>query len=78
MTIADSGCLMENGGSCLPCTPDEEKKIVKDLMDEAELDLKEGNFYYIVSTRYFFFCPISLHSPDFLVKSYRGFDFHYI
>ncbi|KAF2325762.1 hypothetical protein GH714_036668 [Hevea brasiliensis] len=53
MTIADSGCLMENGGSCLPCTPEEERKIVKDLMDEAELDLKEGNLYYIVSARWF-------------------------
>ncbi|XP_057993953.1 ubiquitin carboxyl-terminal hydrolase 9 isoform X2 [Hevea brasiliensis] len=53
MTIADSGCLMENGGSCLPCTPEEEKQIVKDLMDEAELNLKEGNSYYVISARWF-------------------------
>ncbi|XP_065858457.1 ubiquitin carboxyl-terminal hydrolase 9-like [Euphorbia lathyris] len=54
MTIADSGCLMENGGSsCLPCTPEEERQIVKELMDEAELDLKEGNLYYVISSRWF-------------------------
>ncbi|KAF2313549.1 hypothetical protein GH714_011594 [Hevea brasiliensis] len=44
---------MENGGSCLPCTPEEEKQIVKDLMDEAELNLKEGNSYYVISARWF-------------------------
>lgn len=61
MTIGDSGCSMENGvggagrESCLPCTPEEEKRIVKELRDEAEHDLKEGNLYYVVSARFFFF-----------------------
>ncbi|EEF43462.1 ubiquitin carboxyl-terminal hydrolase 9 [Ricinus communis] len=54
MTMADSECLMENGeSSCLPCTPHEEQQIVKELMNEAELDLKEGNLYYVVSARWF-------------------------
>ncbi|KAG8658980.1 ubiquitin carboxyl-terminal hydrolase 9 isoform X2 [Manihot esculenta] len=53
MTIADSGYSMENGECCLPCTPQEEKQIVKGLMGEAELHLKEGNLYYVVSARWF-------------------------
>lgn len=39
MTIADSGALME------------ERRIVKELTDKAELCLKEGNLYYVVSNR---------------------------
>jgi ubiquitin carboxyl-terminal hydrolase 4/11/15 len=47
---------MENGGgvgggSCLPCTPEEEKQIVEELNREAERDLKEGNLYFVVSSR---------------------------
>lgn len=53
--MMESGCsLMENGGeSCLPCTPEEEKQMIKYLTDEAERDLKEGNLYYVVSARWF-------------------------
>jgi len=59
MTMIDSRCLMENGGggggggegSCLPCTPEEEKQIVEELNREAERDLKEGNLYFVVSSR---------------------------
>nr|TKR75027.1 ubiquitin carboxyl-terminal hydrolase 9-like isoform X3 [Populus alba] len=61
MTMIDSSCLMENGGgvggggggSCLPCTPEEEKQIVEELNREAERDLKEGNLYFVVSSRWF-------------------------
>lgn len=54
MTIRDSSVLMmENGGSCLPCTPDEERQIVQDLKNQSELDLKEGNLYFLVSTRWY-------------------------
>uniref|UniRef100_A0A2P2KY21 Ubiquitin carboxyl-terminal hydrolase n=1 Tax=Rhizophora mucronata TaxID=61149 RepID=A0A2P2KY21_RHIMU len=53
MAIAGSGQLIENGGGCLPCTPYDQKKIVKHLMDDADLRLKEGNLYYVVSTRWF-------------------------
>ncbi|KAG5255304.1 ubiquitin carboxyl-terminal hydrolase family protein [Salix suchowensis] len=57
MTMIDSRCLMENGGggggSCLPCTPEEEKQIVEELNREAERDLKEGNLYFVVSSRWF-------------------------
>ncbi|CAH1430070.1 unnamed protein product [Lactuca virosa] len=51
MTIADSGALMDNESLCLPCTREEERRIVKELTDEAELCLKEGNLYYVVSNR---------------------------
>jgi ubiquitin carboxyl-terminal hydrolase 4/11/15 len=57
MTMIDSSCLMENGGggggggSCLTCTPEEEKQIVEELSREAERDLKEGNLYFVVSSR---------------------------
>ncbi|KAH9718881.1 ubiquitin carboxyl-terminal hydrolase 10 [Citrus sinensis] len=54
MTIRDSSVLMmENGGSCLPCTPDEERQIVQDLKNQSELDLKEGNLYFLISTRWY-------------------------
>ncbi|KAF7828086.1 ubiquitin carboxyl-terminal hydrolase 9 [Senna tora] len=53
MTIADSGCLMDNGGSCLPHPPEEENRIVAELMRESELNLKEGNLYYVISNRWF-------------------------
>lgn len=65
MTIRDSSVLMmENGGSCLPCTPDEERQIVQDLKNQSELDLKEGNLYFLISTRYF----ISLLLPRYSNK----------
>ncbi|XP_021900361.1 ubiquitin carboxyl-terminal hydrolase 9-like isoform X1 [Carica papaya] len=52
MTIPDSGFMMDNGASCLPCTPEEEKQIVKDLTTQSEMHLKEGNLYYVISNRY--------------------------
>lgn len=55
MTIADSGCLMDNGGSCLPHPPEEENRIIAELMKESELNLKEGNLYYVISNRYCLF-----------------------
>ncbi|XVF53187.1 hypothetical protein PTKIN_Ptkin05aG0080200 [Pterospermum kingtungense] len=53
MTIPDSGFIVENGVSCLPCTPEEEKKIVTDLRNESERNLKEGNLYFVISSRWF-------------------------
>ncbi|KAI3710591.1 hypothetical protein L2E82_40375 [Cichorium intybus] len=53
MTIADSGALMDNESLCLPCTPEEERRIVKELTEKAESCLKEGNLYYVVSNRWF-------------------------
>ncbi|XP_022722128.1 ubiquitin carboxyl-terminal hydrolase 9-like isoform X2 [Durio zibethinus] len=53
MTIPDSGFMMENGVSCLPCTPQEEKKMVTDLRNESERSLKEGNLYFVISSRWF-------------------------
>lgn len=53
MTIADSGCMMDNGASCLPCTSEEEKRIVMELTEKSESNLKEGNLYYVISNRWF-------------------------
>ncbi|KAI3693730.1 hypothetical protein L1987_76682 [Smallanthus sonchifolius] len=53
MTIPDSGSLMDNGSLCLPCTPQEEARIIKELTEEAESCLKEGNLYYVISNRWF-------------------------
>ena len=32
-------------------SPQEEKRIVKELNDQAESNLQEGNLYYVVSSR---------------------------
>ncbi|KAF5734371.1 Ubiquitin carboxyl-terminal hydrolase 10 [Tripterygium wilfordii] len=53
MTIPDSMFMLENAGSCLPCTPEEELNIVKELTNQAESHLKEGDLYYVVSKRWF-------------------------
>ncbi|XP_043723050.1 ubiquitin carboxyl-terminal hydrolase 9-like isoform X2 [Telopea speciosissima] len=53
MTIPGSGYLMDNEASCLPCTPEEEKRIIEELTKEAESKLKEGNLYYVISNRWF-------------------------
>ncbi|KAE8683924.1 Ubiquitin carboxyl-terminal hydrolase 9 [Hibiscus syriacus] len=53
MTIPDSGFMMENGTSCLPCTPEEEKTIITDLKNESERNLKQGNLYFVISSSWF-------------------------
>lgn len=53
MTIPDSGLMMmDNGASCLPVPPDEERRVVEELTGKAEANLKEGNVYFVVSNRY--------------------------
>ncbi|KAK9076616.1 hypothetical protein SSX86_004950 [Deinandra increscens subsp. villosa] len=53
MTILDSGSLMDYESLCLPCTPEEEARIVNELTEKAESCLKEGNLYYVISNRWF-------------------------
>ncbi|XP_059662124.1 ubiquitin carboxyl-terminal hydrolase 9-like [Cornus florida] len=53
MTISDSCDMMENGAVGLPCTPEEEKRIITELTNKAESNMKEGNLYYIISNRWF-------------------------
>ncbi|KAI7733857.1 hypothetical protein M8C21_028642 [Ambrosia artemisiifolia] len=54
MTIPNnSGSMMDNESLCLPCTPEQEAKIVKELTANSESCLKEGNFYFVISTRWF-------------------------
>ncbi|KAF8082389.1 hypothetical protein N665_0829s0006 [Sinapis alba] len=49
MTISDS----ESMGCDFPCTLEEERRIVTDLMSEAEDQLKEGNLYFVISNRWY-------------------------
>lgn len=51
MTIPDSGFMMADGASCLPIPPEEEKRIVEELTQQSERNLKEGNLYYVISNR---------------------------
>lgn len=51
MTIPDSGGMMEDVESCLPCTPEEERSIIRELTEAAESNLKEGNLYYVLSNK---------------------------
>lgn len=44
---------MENGASCNFLSPHHQKRIVKELSDQAESNLKEGNLYFVVSNRWF-------------------------
>lgn len=53
MTIVDSGFMMEKGASCLPHPPEEENRIVTDLRNKSESNLKEGNLYYVISNRWY-------------------------
>lgn len=53
MTIAESDFPIDNGMSCVPISPEEEKRIVKDLIKQSELNLKDGNLYFIISNRWF-------------------------
>ncbi|PIN10414.1 Ubiquitin C-terminal hydrolase [Handroanthus impetiginosus] len=56
MTIPDSSgfhYMMENGSIELPCKPEEERRIVQELTAKAESNLREGNLYYVVSSRWF-------------------------
>ncbi|XP_051115413.1 ubiquitin carboxyl-terminal hydrolase 9-like [Andrographis paniculata] len=56
MTIPDSSgynYMMENGSIELPCKPEEEKRIVRELNDKAESNLREGDLYYVISSKWF-------------------------
>lgn len=58
MTIRDSPLTTENGGSCLPVAPGEEKRIVEELTKKSEANLKEGNIYYVISNRFHFYSSL--------------------
>ncbi|CAA7059304.1 unnamed protein product [Microthlaspi erraticum] len=54
MTIPDSESMSEVQVSDFPCTPEEERRIVAELLNsEAEADLKEGNVYFVISNRWY-------------------------
>lgn len=52
MTIPNSDLKIENGVCDLPFTPEEEKRIVSELITESEENLKEGNLYFVISKRF--------------------------
>jgi hypothetical protein len=52
MTIAESDFPIDNGVSCVPLSPEEEKRTVLELMNKSELNLKEGNLYFVISNRF--------------------------
>ncbi|CAI0408919.1 unnamed protein product [Linum tenue] len=49
------GAQMDNQAatSCFACNPDQEKEIVKQLSEEAELSFKEGDLFFVISARWF-------------------------
>ncbi|KAL0796151.1 hypothetical protein Bca101_067528 [Brassica carinata] len=49
MTISDS----ESMGCDFPCTLEEERRIVTELISQAEDQLKEGNLYFVISNRWY-------------------------
>ncbi|XP_072954131.1 ubiquitin carboxyl-terminal hydrolase 9-like isoform X1 [Typha angustifolia] len=51
MTIPNSEDFL-SAGSCLPCTPEEEKETISELMREAEDNVKDGDLYYLISYRW--------------------------
>lgn len=66
MTIADSGFMMENGVNCLPLPPEEEHRIITELTNRSEANLKEGNLYYVISNRLvfsFYLFPFKMYFP---------------
>lgn len=52
MTIPDSRhMMMENGSIELPFSPEEERRIIQELTNKAESSLREGNLFYVISSR---------------------------
>ncbi|XP_010542043.1 PREDICTED: ubiquitin carboxyl-terminal hydrolase 9-like isoform X2 [Tarenaya hassleriana] len=53
MTIPDSGFMTDNGDCDLPRTPEEERRIVTELASESDVNLMEGNLYFVISNRWY-------------------------
>lgn len=81
MTIPDSGYMMENGSIELPCTPEEEARIIQELISKAESNLREGNTYYVISNRFLIptllFFYLLLFAIDALTRHAGSFQFVY-
>ncbi|XP_068635943.1 ubiquitin carboxyl-terminal hydrolase 9-like [Aristolochia californica] len=52
MTIPGTSFFIDNEDSCLPCIPEEERRIISELNKATESHLKEGNVYYVLSNRW--------------------------
>ncbi|XP_058770669.1 ubiquitin carboxyl-terminal hydrolase 9-like [Vicia villosa] len=75
MTVADSDFPIDNGASCLPIPAEEEKRIVTELIKKSELNLKEGNLYYVISNRWFSRWQMYVgHSPGMLSTDQQSSD----
>lgn len=51
MTIPDLEPMADIGVCDFPCTTEEERRVVTELTNEAEANLKEGNLYFVISNR---------------------------
>ncbi|XP_039138079.1 ubiquitin carboxyl-terminal hydrolase 9-like [Dioscorea cayenensis subsp. rotundata] len=51
MTIPSSAGFFP-ASSCLPCTPEEEKEIILELIKASDANLKEGDVFYLISSRW--------------------------
>lgn len=81
MTIADSVFPMDNVASCIQLPPEEENRIVSELIKESELNLKEGNLYYVISNRsesyFFYFCCFNFNESMLCYVVRHGFGYNY-
>jgi hypothetical protein len=50
MTIPDTEGFLD-AGSCLPCTPEEERETVTALTREADENVNDGDLRYLISQR---------------------------
>ncbi|KAG0472740.1 hypothetical protein HPP92_014597 [Vanilla planifolia] len=51
MTIPNSMDLISSA-SCVPCTPEKERELINELTKETDANLKEGDLFYLISTRW--------------------------
>lgn len=78
MTIPDSESMVEVGVCDIPCTPEDERRIVTELISEAEANLKEGNLYFVISNRShtsFGFLPLYFTVHYHLLYCFQDFSF---
>ncbi|KAH9619673.1 hypothetical protein KSS87_007612, partial [Heliosperma pusillum] len=67
--------LRPKGDRNSPSSPEEQRLIIKGLIDKAESNLKEGNLYYVVSYRIVVVSP-TIDSPGWFAswQKYTGLD----
>lgn len=51
MTVSDVDCVMQDIIDAVPCSPEDEKRIVEELWDASKSNEKAGDAYYVVSSK---------------------------